>query len=347
LFKSIRITSTPLPTNEVELNLDVEEANPREVGISGGYGTFDGPILGLRLGDRDLLGYGRPVFATFEFSERLLKGELTYTDPWFLETPNKLTLRIYTLHREWQGYNKDESGFRGELSRKLTPDLEVTGFLLTRQVHINDVSINPADLGPTSYLVNSIGAAFTLDLRKSKNPIPGAGLLVKGTGELATAALGSSVSFLRGTIGASYYLPINKTLLAFGARAGVISPLDGEIPIDERFFNGGAESVRSFDERELGPRDTLNNPLGGETFTTFNMEYTFPLFGDLDGAVFTDAGSVGRRLQDGIGEMRYGIGSGLRYRLPVGPLRLDYGWNPSPKGGEAFGAIHFSFGFAF
>lgn len=347
LFKSIRITSTPLPTNEVELNLDVEEANPREIGISGGYGTFEGPILGLRLGDLDLLGRGRPVFATFEFSERLLKGELTYTDPWFLETPNKLTLHIYTLHREWQGYNKDETGFRGELSRQLTPDLEVTGFLLTRQVHIADVSINPADLGPTSYLVNSIGAAFTLDLRKSKNPIPGSGLVVKGTGEIATAALGSSVSFLRGTVGASYYLPIDKTLLAFGARAGIISPLDGEIPIDERFFNGGAESVRSFDERELGPRDILNNPLGGETFTTFNIEYTFPLFGDLDGAVFTDAGSVGQRAQDGIGEMRYGIGSGLRYRLPVGPLRLDYGWNPSPKSGEAFGAIHFSFGFAF
>ena len=45
--------------------------------------------------------------------------------------------------------------------------------------------------------------------------------------------------------------------------------------------------------------------------------------------------------------MRYGVGSGLRYRLPIGPLRLDYGYNPSPKTGEAPGAVHFSFGFAF
>ena len=223
----------------------------------------------------------------------------------------------------------------------------MTGFLLTRQVNVTNVDINPAELGPTNYLVNSIGAAFTLDLRKTKNPIPGTGLVVKGTGEIATSALGSSVSFLRGTIGVSYYIPIKKTLLAFGARAGIISPLTGEIPIDERFFNGGADSVRSFDERELGPRDIFNNPLGGETFTIFNVEYTFPIFGDLDGAVFTDAGSVGQRLSDGIGEMRYGIGSGLRYRLPIGPLRLDYGFNPSPKAGEATGAVHFSFGFAF
>ena len=106
LFKSLRITSTPLATKDVELNMEVEEANSKEVGISGGYGTFDGPILGLRLGDRDLLGSGRPVSATFEYSARLLKGELSYTDPWFLETPNKLTLRVYSLHRDWQGYNK-------------------------------------------------------------------------------------------------------------------------------------------------------------------------------------------------------------------------------------------------
>ncbi len=347
LFKSLRVTSTPLPSNEVEMNLDVEEANSKEIGISGGYGTFEGPILGVRLGDRDLFGNGRPIFATFDFSARLLKGELLYTDPWFMDTPNKLALRVYTLHREWQGYTKTETGFRGELSRQLTNQLEASVYVLTRHVEIEDVSIDPADLGPTSYFVNSLGVSFTLDMRKSKNPIPGAGLVVKGSGEIATAALGSSVSFLRGTLGASYYLPIQKTLLAFGARTGIISPLTGEIPIDERFFNGGADSVRSFDERELGPRNIFDDPLGGETFTTFNAEYTFPLFGDLDGAVFADAGSVGRTVSSGIGDMRYGIGSGLRYRLPIGPLRLDYGWNPSPKPGEATGAVHFSFGFAF
>ncbi|HWB58761.1 MAG TPA: BamA/TamA family outer membrane protein, partial [Chthoniobacteraceae bacterium] len=345
LFKSLRITSTPLPNNEVEMNLDVEEANSKEFGVSGGYGTFDGPILGARVGDRDFNGTGRPIFATFEYSAKLLRGDLTYTDPWFLETPNKLTLRVYSLHRDWQGYNKTETGFRGELARQVTKQLEVSLFALTRQVSVVDVDMNQADLGPTDYRVNSIGLAFTLDLRKTKNPIPGTGLVIKGAGELASGAFGSSISFMRGTLGASYYIPIDKTMLAIGARGGIISPIDGELPIDERFFNGGADSVRSFDERLLGPRDRLDNPLGGETFSTLNAEYTFPIVGDLDGAVFTDAGSVGQH--DGFGEMRYGIGSGLRYRLPVGPLRLDYGWNPSPKAGEASGAIHFSFGFAF
>src|SRR5205823_344593 len=115
----------------------------------------------------------------------------------------------------------------------------------------------------------------------------------------------------------------------------------------ERFFNGGSRSVRSFAERELGPKDISGYPIGGETFTTLNIEYIFPLVGDLNMAIFADAGSVGRHVDDGAGRLRYGIGGGLRYKLPVGPLRLDYGVNPSPAEGEAMGAFHFSFGFAF
>ena len=106
--------------------------------------------------------------------------------------------------------------------------------------------------------------------------------------------------------------------------------------------------MRSFDERDLGPHDRGGNPIGGEFFTIFNVEYTFPLYQELLGAVFVDAGNL---LPDarspGLNDMRYGIGVGLRYNLPIGPVRLDYGVNPNPREDEAFGAFHFSFGFAF
>jgi len=349
LFKSLKITSKPLPSNEVELDMEVEEAKAKQVGFSVGYATFDGPILGIRLGDQDLFGTGRPISATFEFSARLLKGELTYTDPWFLETPNSLKLRLYTLQQIWDGYTKLETGVRGDLTRKLTKSLEATVYLLARTDKITDTGMQPVDIGDPQYLVTSVGAAFTLDLRNSTNTPsnPGKGLVVKATGELAGKVIGDSIGFVRGTIGASYYIPIKKTLLAFGARGGIIHPLNGDLPVDERFFNGGSQSVRSFVERELGPKDAFGNPIGGETFTVFNVEYTFPIVGDLEGAVFTDAGSVGQYVNDGIGVLRYGLGPGLRYKLPIGPLRLDYGYNPSPKFGEARGAINFSFGFAF
>jgi outer membrane protein assembly factor BamA len=137
-------------------------------------------------------------------------------------------------------------------------------------------------------------------------------------------------------------------MLAFGARAGVVADVGGTgIPIDERFFNGGGTTVRSFGERELGPRDR-GNPIGGQYFSVFNAEYTFPIYGELQLAVFADAGNLVADASDaGFSDMRYAVGLGLRYQLPIGPLRIDYGVNPNPKDDEAFGAFHFSFGFAF
>ena len=158
----------------------------------------------------------------------------------------------------------------------------------------------------------------------------------------------------RTTARASYFIPLGKTSLELGARAGVVRPLQestgdiNAIPIDERFFNGGSTTVRSFGERDLGPHDHRGHPLGGEFYTVFNAEYTFPLYGELQGAVFVDAGNL---LPDadnpGFADMRYGIGAGLRYKLPIGPIRLDYGVNPDPREHEDIGAFHFSFGFAF
>ena len=120
------------------------------------------------------------------------------------------------------------------------------------------------------------------------------------------------------------------------------------MPIDERFFNGGSTTVRSFAERELGPHDENGYPIGGEAFSVFNIEYIVPIWNALSAAVFTDAGNVQGEFADaGVENMRYAVGLGLRYKLPIGPVRVDYGLNPDPKEEEAMGAFHFSFGFAF
>lgn len=351
LFKSLHITSKPLPTHEIELDMEVEEAKAKEVGFSLGYGTFEGGFVGLHLGDRDVFGTGRPLMASVEVSQRFLKGEISYSDPWFFDSAYSFREKLYALSEDWDGYSKFVTGLRTELSRKLSKHFEATAFVLTRDVQITNNGIDPEELGPTNYLVNSLGAAFTLDFRdtRERSVNPGRGMVMNATFDYAADVLGSTLDFVRGTYRFSYYLPIKKTLLAFGVRAGALCPLAGheQIPIDERFFNGGSLSVRSFAERRLGPTDSHGFPIGGETFTTLNAEYVFPIYGDLDGAVFLDAGSVGQDVADGPGMMRYGIGAGLRYRLPIGPLRLDYGLNPSPRANEAPGALHLSFGFAF
>lgn len=350
LFTRLQVYQNAVEGNEVRLSLVVQEAKAKELGFSVGYGTFEGPFVGFSAGERNLFGSGRSLTGSVETSQRYFDGELVFHDRWFLESEFDLRVRLNALTTRFDGYSKFEKSIRGVLSRQLTEHLNVNAFLQGRQVSVTSTGIEPSVLGPTDYIATTPG--FSVSLDHTDSPInPRKGWIATAGLEIASSALGGDLDYLRGTYRFSYYLPVlkNKGLLAFGARGGLIATSGGRLslPIDERFFNGGSRSVRSFAERELGPRDANQFPIGGQSFATYNIEFVYPIVGGLEGAVFLDAGSVGRDGLHGVNDLRYGIGVGLRYALPVGPLRLDYGINPSPREGEASGAFHFSFGFAF
>lgn len=375
LFNILQINPTPIDGNLLRLDIKVEEAKPQEFGFSIGYGSFDGPIVGASYANRDLFGFGRPIITSAEWSGRGYKGDILFEDPYFFDTSVDFKLRLSALTYDFDGYSKFELGGRITLSRQLTDQYSLGLVFTGRHVEITDASIDPTLLGKTSYFVSSVGFTQTLDLRKNPLVAP-RGFVLDNTIDLAASEIGSDIDLLRITGRASYYLSfapepaqlvseeLNKSalrkwfersLLAFGARTGIVYPLDTAgvsaplaIPIDERFFIGGSATVRSFGERDLGPHDRGGNPIGGEFYTVFNVEYTFPIYGELLGAVFVDAGNLLRDASSpGLNDMRYAIGGGLRYNLPIGPIRLDYGVNPSPRPNEDFGAFHFSFGFAF
>ena len=377
-FNLLQIKPVPVDGHLLRLDISAEEAKSKEFGFWGGFDTYEGALAGVQVGDRDLFGYGRPLTATIEVSQRSYRGEILYEDPFFFDTDFVFTARAFALTFDYDGYTKFEVGGRFELSRKITKYDEASLTFSARHVDITDSQIRPSFLlGPDEYQVDTIGITNTLDMRESPYVNP-RGFLVGNTLDVASSALGSDIEYIRGTMRVGYYLPFGpkpltpgvvedqpagtpfqrwfrQSSIAFGARGGILHSLTGSgsdeataIPIDERFFNGGATTVRSFGERELGPHDNHGHPVGGEFFTVFNVEYTFPIFGELQGAVFTDAGNLLPTSEDiGLSDMRYAIGGGLRYKLPVGPIRLDYGVNPDPREFEDFGAFHFSFGFAF
>ena len=353
LFNVLQINPQPEAGNYLRLDISAEEAKAKEFGFSVGYGTYVGGIVGLSFADRDLFGYGRPLTTSIEISQRGYKGEILWDDPHFFESDVELKFRVSAFTFDFEGYSKFEIGARTEFSYNITKKYQVGVFGSERRVEIVSNDIKDKFIGETRYFVSSIGLFHTLDLRDSP-VVPSRGLVLGQTFELAANALGSDIEFFRTTARASYFIPIGKTLLEVGARAGLIRPLKEStsditaIPIDERFFNGGSTSVRSFAERDLGPHDHRGHPLGGEFYTIFNVEYTFPLYGELQGAFFVDAGNLLPEADNpGFNDMRYGIGAGLRYKLPIGPIRLDYGVNPDPREHEDIGAFHFSFGFAF
>jgi outer membrane protein insertion porin family len=379
LFNLLQIKPVPVDGNLLRLEISAEEAKSKEFGFWGGFDTYEGALAGVQVADRDLFGTGRSGSASIEVSQRSYRGELLYEDPFFLDTDISFRARASAFTFDYDGYTKFELGGHFDWSYKITKQDELGLVVAIRHVKITDSEIRPAFLlgNTTNYLVNTVGLTNTLDMRESPYVTP-RGFLVNNTVDVASSAFGSDIEYARGTMRVGYYLPFGpkaltpgvvgversgtplqrwfrQSSIAFGARTGIIHSLTSSgsdeataIPIDERFFIGGATTVRSFGERDLGPHDNHGHPVGGEFYTVFNVEYTFPIVGELEGAVFTDAGNLLPSSEDvGLNDMRYGIGAGLRYKLPVGPVRLDYGVNPDPRPDEDFGAFHFSFGFAF
>ncbi len=356
LFSGLDIQETPEPDDTIRLTLVPHEAPPKEFGVFGGYRTFDGIIVGANYIDRNVGGEGHIFSATAEYTGLGPQGEISYEDPWFFNTKNRFRAVIGIENKTLQGYSYINEYARLSLTRRYgtqlsstgleTGGFETGGFVEFKNVNLNSITIDPRDLvGPTGYQLLTVGVTQTVDRRDNPlNPTRGWILALTASGSEPTE---SASTFLRATERFSYYQPLGKALLAFGVRFDVIAPTTGgtlRIPIEERFVNGGADTVRSFAERDLGPKDNNNNPVGGLARSVFNVEYNFPIWGDLLGAAFIDAGGLGSSPLDNFST---GIGAGIRYNLPVGPLRMDYGINPAPKRNEDFGAFHLSFGVAF
>ncbi len=343
LFDNLRVSLEPTPANDLTINLTANEAKSKEVGFTVGAGSYEGVSVGVRLADRDLFGFGRPLTFSVDYSQRGIKGELVYLDPWIFDSRFSLRTRVYSESRDEDGYSQKGIGVRLDLTRKVFTHLELGVFAEATNRTVTANGISEDLLGPLEYTIGSVGFTQNSDFRN--DPInPARGFVFNTSFDVSTVQSGES--FLRGIGRFSYYLPLGKTMLAFGARAGYISTDAINVPIDARFFNGGSNSVRSFAERQLGPM-SHGHPVGGDIYTVFNLEYTFPITGALSGATFVDAGSLTNDSLPNSGDLRYGVGVGIRYKLPIGPVRLDFGLNPDRRADESIGAVNFSFGFAF
>jgi outer membrane protein assembly complex protein YaeT len=346
LFKSLHVRPVPAGPDSLNLEVEVAEAKSKELGFELGYGTYDGVSAGVTVGDRDFLRYGRPIALSLQYSQRGFRGELLYVDPWLFDSEWVLRAKLSSAVRDEIGYSKASEGLRLEFTRHFTPHWEAGGYTDFEITKISKLAIDERLAGPQDYALAAVGLTQTLDYRDDIMN-PRRGWVFTTSADLD--ALDGRVAFARATARYSWYRTFGKSLLGFGARAGWIIPIGDETgaPIDLRFINGGGTTVRSFAERKLGPKDVSGNPLGGNSYTVFNLEWDFPIKGALGGAVFADAGNLLGDSTVSLDDMRYAIGVGLRYQLPIGPLRVDYGYNPSPKPGDASGAFHLSFGFAF
>lgn len=353
-FETIRTELVEAEDGTTTLKVYIEESKSRSLGVYGGFATYEGPLAGIEYQDRNLFGSARKIDANIEFSRRGLRGEIQYTDPWFLWSNYELRASLFAFNREEEGYQRFSTGGRYGLTRRFglrgRDSFSLFGDAVYTEIVESDIPTK--QLGDNNYFTHFIGLGLGID-RRDRKINTSRGWVFNTSIGIASDLIGSEIDYTKATMGFAFYQPVGIGTFRFRTRVGAIQPADGQgdLPIDLRFFNGGRNSVRSFAERELGGFDLDSGfPLGGEFYSVLNAEYVIPIqsVNGLSVIPFFDAGNLLADASDpGFYDMRYAYGVGLQYMTMIGPLRIDYGINPDPRRGEDSGALHIGFGSEF
>ena len=170
--------------------------------------------------------------------------------------------------------------------------------------------------------------------------------------ELSRPGLGSDISFLKGFLQYYHFVPVRpQWLLALAARLGLARTFEGqELVPSERFFAGGATTVRGYREDDLGPRSLIgdNEAGGGRAMLTLNAELRLPIYRWLRGVGFVDVGNVYPAVGDlSFTDLQAGVGAGLRFDTPIGIIRLDLGAPANPRPFDPRWKVYFGLGHSF
>lgn len=312
----------------------------------------------------------------------------SYREPRFLDSSGDLQIATVFEQGSRTSFRYRHRSARVEFARRTQHDWSVIGnFAITRN-DVFDDRINQADRPLIDRLfpqvrLSSVSGTVARDSRNDAIE-PGGGGLVSLNSELALRQIGSEVGYAKAFVQGFLYrrLPASPRLVfAGGARLGLgtgftrhveVVGLDGrpelnadgaprtipvrDLPVSERFFAGGDTSVRGFDLDRLGTAGTFDRdgtPIGGHAELILNGEVRVALWRDLGVVGFLDAGNVFPNVNDfDVSDLRAGAGFGLRYKSPVGPIRLDVGFKLGTL--RTFGAhqekrfaVHISIGQAF
>lgn len=350
VFSRLDVTPKKLTDDTLTLEITGEEGPTRTRAGYVGYETFKGAIVGGELRKVNIFDSGNAGQLKAEWSGIGITGAARLTDPAVFNSSHSLDLSLYADGEQIFDYKRQTYGGKVVLARQWTRQFSTNVFADYSLNNSESDVLTPEELGPDEYNLGIVGFSTIIDFRDSP-VLPTKGFVFNGS---VAGTLGGDISYTRADLSFAYFVRFTpKFRAALLARTSAIRPersLD-EIPIDLRLFNGGATSVRSFQERELGLKSIKGDtPIGGTLSQTFSVEFSYEVAKNLELALFGDMGTLTREetsIFNRPEDIRYAIGLGIRYKLPVGPLRIDYGFNPDRREGEDIGALHITFGYAF
>jgi len=356
LFRDVRIDVLPedASTRSADVLIHLREAPRTSFGYGFGYEERELARVELEITRHNLFGLNRTASLFARGSFRGDRFIFTYEQPDTLRFNLPLIATAFREEEMRTGYSYIRLGAGIQFSQKLDPRRTLFVRYNFNRTRIFDVTVDPSEIDRrfrnVRLSIPSIGAA--IDTRD--DPIqPTRGRFTLLDLQCSARILGSQSPYLKVLAQHFAFFPLPRRMVgAVGLRFGLAQTFrqdrDALIPITERFFAGGANTLRGFALDQASPKDLQGNPVGGNVLTLFNFELRFPLAGKVGGVVFSDNGTVYRRLSViQLLNWRYNLGFGFRYETPLGPLRVDYGIKLDRRFDESRGQFHVTLGHVF
>jgi outer membrane protein insertion porin family len=349
-FKEIdmKIIKTEDP-NKVNVDLTVEERPTGSINLGVGYSTDEKVMLTGAISQENFLGTGRKLILDASLSSVTQQYKFTFIEPYIFDKNLSAGISAFNYDRTMDTYDYRKLGGSVSLTRPLTDYVKISS-----QYRLEKVDVKNIDDNASLYIKEQEGSNLTsaLSFSLSKNTIddilnPTKGINTNITGEIAGGPLSGDNNFYSFVGSYGQYFPMKFLESAFFVKgtAGMIRSFGGkEVPIYEKFYVGGLNSIRGFRYGEAGPLDVNGDAVGSTNQLFFNFEWIFPIFqpAGLKGVVFFDAGHGFDSTKDFT--LKTTAGLGIRWFSPLGPIRLELGFNLNPKKGERGSAFDFAIG---
>jgi outer membrane protein insertion porin family len=369
-FSEVNVDSIPRKEDKsiMDVDVDVKEQPTGTFSVGFGYSSTDGFIGQGSISQDNFLGKALQLNLAGSLGGDYSNYRIGLLNPYFMDKNLALGFDAYRTDREWDEYTVESTGSNLKLGLPLSYENRLFFVYKLEQQDIYDVSPFSSFFireQEGESVISSLYASIsrnTTDFR----PDPSSGYMSEFS--LEFAGIGGTEKFIKTIVDHRHFFPI-KWGIVFSphAQIGYVSGYGGEnVPLDERFFLGGINTIRGFETREVGPKqprreyigvDDDGNPvfvpaendfdyIGGEKIAYANLELFFPLLKDaqLKGLVFFDTGNAWSDEEEYFSNMRYSVGVGIRWQSPLGPLRLEWGYNLDPEEYEDNSVFDFSIG---
>ncbi|MEZ5935978.1 MAG: autotransporter assembly complex family protein [Alphaproteobacteria bacterium] len=348
LFNSVRIEPGKEPDDEgrVPIRIEVKEAKHRTIEAGVRYRSDEGIGGSAGWEHRNLLGTGEQL--GFELDGSQIGWHLTGTarEPDFLRRRQALVIGTELAYENTDAFKSRSIGSSVGLERSVGKGMNLAAGVAFRALEVEQ------DGEKDSFGLLSLPASFAWDHSDNLlDPSKGGRLSIQN--EPFVDVFGNDVAFNKSSVAYSHYLRIKKDnprlILAARAKAGFLfGAVRDNVPADERFYAGGGGSVRGFGFQLAGELDGDDDPIGGRSLFESAVELRTQFSESIGAALFVDSGAAfGSTVPDFEEPLRIGVGGGLRYFSPIGPIRLDVGFPVNGRDSDDPFQIYVSIGQAF